>query len=63
MQAIRCRAAVAYAPNEPLRIEEIEVLPPATHEVRIKVRRPLHIFLYSGNLASFIVCHYCRFYG
>ncbi|KAH7725010.1 Protein H24K24.3 a [Aphelenchoides avenae] len=36
-KAIRCRAAIAWAPKEPLTIEEIEVAPPKAGEVRIKV--------------------------
>uniref|UniRef100_A0A8C9NMY3 Alcohol dehydrogenase-like N-terminal domain-containing protein n=1 Tax=Serinus canaria TaxID=9135 RepID=A0A8C9NMY3_SERCA len=34
---IRCRAAVAWAPGKPLSIEEVEVAPPKTGEVRIKI--------------------------
>ncbi|KAL2503917.1 Alcohol dehydrogenase-like 7 [Abeliophyllum distichum] len=34
---IRCRAAVARAPGEPLVIEEVMVAPPKAHEVRIKI--------------------------
>jgi S-(hydroxymethyl)glutathione dehydrogenase/alcohol dehydrogenase len=34
---IKCRAAVAYAANEPLKIETIEVQPPKAGEVRIRV--------------------------
>uniref|UniRef100_A0A672FKW8 Alcohol dehydrogenase 1-like n=1 Tax=Salarias fasciatus TaxID=181472 RepID=A0A672FKW8_SALFA len=34
---IRCKAAVAWEPNKPLVIEEIEVAPPQSNEVRIKV--------------------------
>lgn len=37
MSIIRCKAAVAWAANEPLTIEEIDVFPPKDHEVRIKV--------------------------
>lgn len=36
-KVIKCRAAVAWAPNQPLSIEEVEVEPPKAHEVRIKV--------------------------
>ena len=36
-QVIKCRAAVAWKPNAPLVIEEIEVAPPQKHEIRIKV--------------------------
>jgi len=43
-QIITCKAAVAYAQNEPLVIEDIQVGPPQAGEVRIKI-------LYSG------ICH------
>uniref|UniRef100_A0A3B4A0S1 Uncharacterized protein n=1 Tax=Periophthalmus magnuspinnatus TaxID=409849 RepID=A0A3B4A0S1_9GOBI len=33
---IKCNAAVAWKPNGPLVIEEIEVAPPRADEVRIK---------------------------
>ncbi|XP_036372639.1 alcohol dehydrogenase 1-like [Megalops cyprinoides] len=36
-KVIKCRAAVAWEPNKPLVIEEIEVAPPEAHEIRIKV--------------------------
>ncbi|XP_044131904.1 alcohol dehydrogenase 1-like [Bufo gargarizans] len=36
-QVIKCKAAVCWAPNQPLSIEEIEVAPPKAHEVRIKI--------------------------
>jgi S-(hydroxymethyl)glutathione dehydrogenase/alcohol dehydrogenase len=36
-QVIKCKAAVAWAANEPLSIEEIEVAPPKAGEVRVKV--------------------------
>jgi len=36
-QAIRCRAAVAWAAAQPLSIEEVEVAPPKDGEVRIKI--------------------------
>lgn len=36
-KAIRCKAAVAWAAGEPLKIEEVEVAPPQKDEVRIKV--------------------------
>ncbi|WP_242521596.1 S-(hydroxymethyl)glutathione dehydrogenase/class III alcohol dehydrogenase [Motiliproteus sp. SC1-56] len=34
---IRCKAAVAWEPGQPLRIEEVEVMPPKAGEVRVKV--------------------------
>lgn len=36
-KVIKCRAAIAWEPNKPLSIEEIEVDPPQKGEVRIKV--------------------------
>ncbi|KAG2466709.1 ADH1 dehydrogenase, partial [Polypterus senegalus] len=34
---IKCKAAVAWEPEKPLTMEEIEVAPPQAHEVRLKV--------------------------
>uniref|UniRef100_A0A3Q3VSA3 Enoyl reductase (ER) domain-containing protein n=1 Tax=Mola mola TaxID=94237 RepID=A0A3Q3VSA3_MOLML len=34
---IKCKAAVAWEPNKPLVIEEIEVAPPEANEIRIKI--------------------------
>lgn len=36
-QVIECKAAVAWASKEPLSVETIEVAPPKSGEVRIKV--------------------------
>ncbi|XP_049451331.1 alcohol dehydrogenase 1 isoform X6 [Epinephelus fuscoguttatus] len=36
-KVIKCKAAVAWEPNKPLVIEEIEVAPPQENEVRIKI--------------------------
>ena len=36
-QTITCRAAVAWGPGEPLKIENVDVAPPKAGEVRIKV--------------------------
>ncbi|XP_018419783.1 PREDICTED: alcohol dehydrogenase 1-like isoform X1 [Nanorana parkeri] len=36
-KVIKCKAAVAWAPNQPLSIEEVEVQPPKADEVRIKM--------------------------
>uniref|UniRef100_A0A2I4BN79 Alcohol dehydrogenase 1 n=1 Tax=Austrofundulus limnaeus TaxID=52670 RepID=A0A2I4BN79_AUSLI len=36
-KVIKCKAAVAWEPNKPLVIEEIEVAPPEANEVRIKI--------------------------
>uniref|UniRef100_A0A7S2BKS7 S-formylglutathione hydrolase n=1 Tax=Octactis speculum TaxID=3111310 RepID=A0A7S2BKS7_9STRA len=36
-QVIRCKAAVAWAPNEPLKTETVEVAPPKAGEIRVKV--------------------------
>ncbi|KAI7863066.1 chaperonin 10-like protein [Spinellus fusiger] len=43
-KVICCRAAIAWKANTPLTIEEIEVAPPKSHEVRVRI-------LYTG------VCH------
>lgn len=34
---LKCRAAIAYAPNKPLVIEEINVAVPKSGEVRVKM--------------------------
>nr|WP_211224653.1 S-(hydroxymethyl)glutathione dehydrogenase/class III alcohol dehydrogenase [Oceanospirillum beijerinckii] len=34
---MKCRAAVAWGPNEPLKIEEVEVAPPKAGEVRVRI--------------------------
>jgi len=36
-KTINCRAAIAWEPNKPMVMEEIEVLPPKPGEVRIKI--------------------------
>lgn len=36
-KVITCRAAVAWKPQEPFKIEEIQVDPPKAGEVRVKV--------------------------
>ncbi|XP_071327380.1 alcohol dehydrogenase 1-like [Trachinotus anak] len=36
-KVIKCKAAVAWEPNKPLVIEEVEVAPPQADEVRIKI--------------------------
>ncbi|KAM6968980.1 alcohol dehydrogenase 1 isoform 1-T1 [Tautogolabrus adspersus] len=36
-KVIKCKAAVAWEPNKPLVIEEIEVAPPGPNQVRIKI--------------------------
>ncbi|CAH8278449.1 unnamed protein product [Arabidopsis lyrata] len=36
-QVITCKAAVAYEPNKPLVIEDVQVAPPQAGEVRIKI--------------------------
>ncbi|XP_069834474.1 NADP-dependent alcohol dehydrogenase-like [Dendropsophus ebraccatus] len=36
-KVIKCKAAIAWEPNKPLSIEEVEVAPPKAHEVRVKV--------------------------
>jgi NADPH:quinone reductase-like Zn-dependent oxidoreductase len=53
-KVIKCRAAVSWAANEPLSLEDIEVAPPQAGEVRVKivatgiVRWKIQIFLASG---------------
>jgi S-(hydroxymethyl)glutathione dehydrogenase / alcohol dehydrogenase len=36
-KVIKCKAAVAWAPKQPLSIEDIEVAPPQAHEVRVRI--------------------------
>lgn len=36
-KTITCKAAVAWEAGKPLTIEDVEVLPPRAHEVRIKI--------------------------
>ncbi|KAK5857026.1 hypothetical protein PBY51_010296 [Eleginops maclovinus] len=36
-KVIKCKAAVAWEPNKPLVIEEVEVAPPQANEIRIKI--------------------------
>lgn len=36
-QVISCRAAVAWAPKDPLSLETVDVAPPKAGEVRVKV--------------------------
>ncbi|ONK55805.1 uncharacterized protein A4U43_C10F1160 [Asparagus officinalis] len=36
-QTIRCKAAICWGPEEPLTVEEIEVEPPRSSEVRIRI--------------------------
>ena len=36
-KTITCKAAVAWAAGEALRIEDIQVAPPKAHEVRIRI--------------------------
>jgi hypothetical protein len=36
-KVITCKAAVAWAAGEPLKLEDIEVAPPRGHEVRIRI--------------------------
>ncbi|WP_421271720.1 S-(hydroxymethyl)glutathione dehydrogenase/class III alcohol dehydrogenase [Aeromonas veronii] len=37
VQSIKCKAAVAWGPGQPLSIEEIEVMPPQAGEVRVRI--------------------------
>ena len=36
-QIIKCKAAVAWGPNQPLTIEEVDVMPPQAGEVRVRI--------------------------
>ncbi|ONK79274.1 uncharacterized protein A4U43_C01F4710 [Asparagus officinalis] len=36
-QTIRCKAAICWGPGQPLTVEEIEVEPPRSSEVRIRI--------------------------
>jgi S-(hydroxymethyl)glutathione dehydrogenase / alcohol dehydrogenase len=36
-ETITCKAAVCWKANEPLKIEEVQVAPPRSGEVRIKI--------------------------
>jgi S-(hydroxymethyl)glutathione dehydrogenase/alcohol dehydrogenase len=36
-KTITCKAAVCWAADEPLTIEDVEVGPPKAHEVRVKI--------------------------
>jgi hypothetical protein len=38
-KVIVCKAAICWAANTPLVIEEVEVAPPKAHEVRIQILR------------------------
>ena len=42
-KVIKCKAAVCWGAGEPLKIEQVEVEPPRSHEVRVKI-------LYTGML-------------
>lgn len=42
-KVIKCKAAICWGAGEPLKIQEIEVEPPRSHEVRVKI-------LYTGKL-------------
>ncbi|MFQ1906597.1 S-(hydroxymethyl)glutathione dehydrogenase/class III alcohol dehydrogenase [Aeromonas veronii] len=37
VQSIKCKAAVAWGPGQPLSIEEVEVMPPQAGEVRVRI--------------------------
>jgi len=45
LQTITCRAAVAWEAKKPLTLETVEVVPPKSGEVRIKVRHSAFVFL------------------
>src|SRR6266702_864723 len=44
-KVIKCKAAICWGAGEPLKIQEIEVEPPRSHEVRVKI-------LYTGKLTT-----------
>lgn len=48
LEVIKCRAAIAWAPKQPITIEEVEVAPPKAGEVRVRVSR---FFAYYGRLS------------
>jgi hypothetical protein len=58
-QVIKCKAAVAYAPKEPLSFEDILVAPPQAGEVRVKIthssicQSDLYILLGKVNIKYF----------
>ncbi|ASX10140.1 S-(hydroxymethyl)glutathione dehydrogenase/class III alcohol dehydrogenase [Aeromonas dhakensis] len=37
VQSIKCKAAIAWGPGQPLSIEEVEVMPPQAGEVRVSI--------------------------
>ena len=37
VQSIKCKAAIAWGPGQPLSIEEVEVMPPQAGEVRVRI--------------------------
>ncbi|WP_323917761.1 S-(hydroxymethyl)glutathione dehydrogenase/class III alcohol dehydrogenase [Aeromonas caviae] len=37
VQSIKCKAAIAWGPGQPLSIEEVEVMPPKAGEVRVRI--------------------------
>ncbi|MBS4726762.1 S-(hydroxymethyl)glutathione dehydrogenase/class III alcohol dehydrogenase [Aeromonas veronii] len=37
LQSIKCKAAIAWGPGQPLSIEEVEVMPPQAGEVRVRI--------------------------
>ncbi|WP_310596616.1 S-(hydroxymethyl)glutathione dehydrogenase/class III alcohol dehydrogenase [Aeromonas aquatica] len=38
VQSIKCKAAIAWGPGQPLSIEEVEVMPPQAGEVRVRIK-------------------------
>ena len=54
-KVIKCKAAVCWGAGEPLKIEEIEVEPPRSHEVRVKILytgKMLHESLHSADVLT-----------
>ncbi|HHQ4777712.1 TPA: S-(hydroxymethyl)glutathione dehydrogenase/class III alcohol dehydrogenase [Aeromonas veronii] len=37
VQSIKCKAAIAWGPGQPLSIEEVEIMPPQAGEVRVRI--------------------------
>ncbi|HEH9426115.1 TPA: S-(hydroxymethyl)glutathione dehydrogenase/class III alcohol dehydrogenase [Aeromonas sobria] len=38
VQSIKCKAAIAWGPGQPLSIEEVDVMPPQAGEVRVRIK-------------------------
>ena len=51
-KTIKCKAAVCWGAGEPLKLEEVDVAPPAAHEVRIRILWTGEYRLYIRNEAA-----------